>query len=289
MVRCAIPGTRAHHWHGHIAEDVAPVLFQVPGTVLVRWDEDDSGQAHRYPVAAIEPIPERRYSAIILGGAGLSDRAIAWAVQRSGWAIARLLLLEGIPSNFAAAQWATASGISVEMFLNLDGLIQELPPDAGVLALSDGSRHDGARAVAMAAKEAGLPICVADLRAAIAPPLVVNVKAMPPDLEADAVVYVGRSHQSLGYPPSALANPYRTQEHGRSEACDLFRTAVLYPALDAKAGSVYGELCRLRDRVLSGKPPVLACHCIPAECHASDIAAAITTLTRDYFYAEPKP
>ena len=281
-VRVKAPKAPAHNWGGTVVIDLAPVCCHIPGTLLVRWDGSGKGP-ERYPDNCLEPLPPPNRSILLVtGGVAVSDELIRYAIARSPWELAHMAVLREQLNSANALAYAVSQSLPHQSFADFDRLLAywqsaaKFPP--AVIAIPSGQPHGPSKEILAVIKHRKVDYFVLNLQEINRSIQVWNLKTLPPELPHR--VYIGRDHPQSGHKRSPLCNSFSTSEYSNSDACELFRQHRLYPALEQRSGEIWGEIQRLTAWVLEGKPLNLVCHCVPAECHGHDVAAAISAQVR---------
>lgn len=121
-VRHINPACILHTCHGTVTRDAAPALFQIPGTVLVKWDEASSptfdagssrsGKASldlgcdRYPVGVLEKIPSGQRSVCVVAAQPLSRETIDKSLLDAGVTARELVVFPDLACSDSASEWA---------------------------------------------------------------------------------------------------------------------------------------------------------------------------------------
>jgi Domain of unknown function (DUF4326) len=114
---------------------------------------------------------------------------------------------------------------------------------------------------------------------------VINIKDLPSGRlrlirNSSDFFYIGRQYSD--FKASPLANPFAIAgQYTRDEACDLFESHVLRPAMANRQGAFWSSLSKLADQVLSGESLTLGCWCEPARCHGHSLRDAIQTIAEE--------
>lgn len=177
-VRHRNPACILHACHGTVVKDAAPTLFQIPGTVLVAWDEGSSptfetgssrsGKAaldlgcDRYPVSVLQKISVDQRSVCVVAAKPLSRDAIDKSLLDAGVTARELVVFPDLACHDSATEWASAMHVPTIAFdavhLAIDYLLQPLNAWKGAIVAVKGGECATAKRLVGGAKDRNLDV-----------------------------------------------------------------------------------------------------------------------------------
>lgn len=174
-VRHRNPFIILHACHGTVVKDDAPALFDIPGTVLVTWDEERASisvetgssrtpkkdarvQRDRYPISVLEKIPVDDRCVAIVSAVPISPEGVGKALAIAEITAREIVAIPAMPCNEGAKDWALRMRVPVVEKDGTASAVDYLSSPSGawkgaIVAITDGSKSPFAFQVMAAAKK----------------------------------------------------------------------------------------------------------------------------------------